>query len=268
MAQWTTLNLGGRVMEMLGRSGVLPPALVGGGEPGRTIMTAALGLPSDSVLESETVHVSVSLHRGRLLVDASKTLGPGGGFGGSGLPDASLDPHAPAAAVGAVVREATEAAIAASADVLRPAGSWRDEQPGIASGPASGVVTARRTADGWTVTARIGARGGESAAASSSVRRVAPDGSFAELGSTVVEVLGQAQSGDLSPGQEDPAGGDRQVLIEADEFGLTIYPQTISGDTGVWDVPAHQDVRTLPLQASPADIGQAVALAAEEADDW
>lgn len=34
-----------------------------------------------------------------------------------------------------------------------------------------------------------------------------------------------------------PPVGKRQVLVEADEDGLTIYPQAISGDTCV-DVPA------------------------------
>lgn len=261
-------DLGAGVMEMLVQSGVLPTAFVGGGEPGRTVMTAALGLVSDSVLESEAVRVSVSLHEGRLIVRASQSLGAGGGFGGSGLPAQELDPDSPPDVVGAAVRQATESAAEVSAAVLMPAGSWRGEQASDVAIPAGGVVTVRRGPGGWSVTARIGARGGESAIASSSVGHVARDGSVAELGRVVVEILRHAQSGDLRPGEESLAGGDRQVLTEADEFGLTIYPQAISTDTGVWDVPAHQDVRTLPRHASVADIGRAVALATEEAEDW
>ncbi|CAM4062584.1 hypothetical protein JAAN108728_09570 [Janibacter anophelis] len=117
------------------------------------------------------------------------------------------------------------------------------------------------------MTARIGARGSESATASTSVAQAPSDASFEDLGRAVTQVLGQKDE-DLRPGDEDPAGGERQVLVEADEDGLTIYPQAISGDTGIWDVPAHPDLRELPRQASLTDVGQAVSLMADEQTEW
>lgn len=261
-------DLGNAVHEMLRRSGVLDGSQVARGEPGRTFESLSLGLPSDAVLESESVTVTVSLQGGALKVRPMQTLGPGGGFGGSGIPARQLDPDSSASTVGAAVREATEAAFEISAAVLKPAGSWRGEQVAGVETPDGGVVTVRRGTDGWSVTARVGARGGEAAAPSSIVRNVPRDGSPGDLGQMVVEVLNQAHGRDLQPGDEDSAGGERQVLVEADESGLTIYPQAISTDTGTWDVPAHQDVRTLPLQASPADVGQAVTLAADEVPEW
>lgn len=125
----TDADLGEAVLEMVQRSGVLDDSQVGGGEPGRTVMAVALGLPDDAVLESESVVVSVSLHQGQLVVRASQSMGPGGGFFGSGLEPVRLDPGSAPAVVGATVREATEAAIRASSSVLKPAGSWQGEGP-------------------------------------------------------------------------------------------------------------------------------------------
>lgn len=261
-------DLGNAVHEMLRRSGVLDGSQVARGEPGRTFESQSLGLPSDAVLESETVTVTVSLQGGVLKVRPMQTLGPGGGFGGSRIPAQQLDPDSSASTVGAAVREATETAMEISAAVLEPAGSWRGEQVHGVEIPSGGVVTVRRRTDqGWSVTARMGARGGESASVSTSVEQVAPKASFGDLGRAVVELLGSATAGNLQPGDEDPAGGERQVLVEADEFGLTLYPQAINPDTGEWDVPAHQDVRTLPRQASLKEVGQAVTLAADEAPE-
>lgn len=260
-------DLGRAVRDMLGRSGVLDGSLIARGQPGRTFVTQAFELPSDAVLQSETVTVTVSLQKGELDVSPMRTRGPGKGFTGTDAPDTELDPECPADVLGAAVRQATETAIAESSAVLKPAGSWRGDHAADVATPPAGVVTVRRSAEGWTVTARIGARGGESATASSSVARVARDASFEDLGRAVTQVLGQRDE-DLRPGDEDPAGGERQVLVEADEDGLTIYPQAISGDTGVWDVPAHPDLRVLPRQASLADVGQAVSLVADEQTEW
>lgn len=129
------------------------------------------------------------------------------------------------------------------------------------------MVTVRREADDWLVTARIGDRWTKTEP-SSSVTPLRLDASSGELGRAVVDALARAAAGDLQSGEEDLAGGDRQVLVEADEHGLTIYPQAISGETGVWDVPAHPDVRTLSRQASTTDVGQAVSLVADEEPDW
>lgn len=263
----TDADLGEAVLEMVQRSGVLDDSQVGGGEPGRTVMAVALGLPDDAVLESESVVVSVSLHQGQLVVRASQSMGPGGGFFGSGLEPVRLDPGSAPAVVGATVREATEAAIRAGSSVLKPAGSWQGEGPLDAAIPSDGVVTVRREADDWLVTARIGDRWTKTEP-SSSVTPLRLDASSGELGRAVVDALARAAAGDLQSGEEDLAGGDRQVLVEADEHGLTIYPQAISGETGVWDVAAHPDVRTLSRQASATDVGQAVSLVADEEPDW
>ncbi|WP_415830838.1 hypothetical protein [Janibacter anophelis] len=263
----TDEELGATVMDMLRRSGVLDASLIDQGSPTGSVMARTLGLPSHSGLEAECVNVTVSLPRDRLLVRARRSQGPGGGFVGSGLPARELDPDSPAAVVGAAVREATMEALTVSASVLRPAGSWKGAHPGGPSIPGGGVVTVRRAPEGWTVTARIGARGSESATASTSVAQAPSDASFEDLGRAVTQVLGQKDE-DLRPGDEDPAGGERQVLVEADEDGLTIYPQAISGDTGIWDVPAHPDLRELPRQASLTDVGQAVSLMADEQTEW
>ncbi|KRE37084.1 hypothetical protein ASG73_12340 [Janibacter sp. Soil728] len=261
-------TLGGTVLRLLDQSGILDLALIAKGSPGRSYAAATLGLPSDTVLTTEAVCVDVTRRGQRLILEPSISDGAGGGFEG-GLEPVVVDEPAEAGVVGHVVRECATRAQEASAGVLRPAGSWRGQQAGAGSIPSEGVVTARRAHSGWSVTARIDARGGgQSGVASSSVGYVAREGSLTRLGQVVVEVLDQAHGRDLQPGDEDPAGGERQVLVEADESGLTIYPQAISVDTGVWDFPAHQDVRTLPRQASLADIGQAVSLAAEEAADW
>lgn len=263
----TDADLGEAVLEMVQSSGVMDGSRYGVGDAGRTVMAAALGLPDDATLESESVKVSVSLRQGQLVVRASQSMGPGGGFVGSGLEPVRLGPGSPPAVVGAAVREATEAAITVSASVLRPAGTWKEGHGRGITIPLEGVATVRRTAEGWTVTARIGHRWAPTAP-SSAVALISPDAPHDELGHAVLDALTRAASGDLQPGEEDPAGGDRQVLVEADELGLTIYPQAISGETGVWDVPAHPDVRTLPRQASTTDVGQAVSLVAGEEPGW
>lgn len=263
----TDVDLGEAVLDMVQRSGVLDDSQVGGGEPGRTVMAVALGLPDDAVLESESVQVSVSLHQGQLVVRASQSMGPGGGFFGSGLEPVRLDPGSAPGVVGATVREATEVAIKVSSSVLKPAGSWKGEHGKGTTIPLEGMATARRAAEGWTVTARIGDLSAPTAPSSTNVH-LRPDASHDELGQAVVDALARAAAGDLQSGEEDLAGGDRQVLVEADEHGLTIYPQAISGETGVWDVPAHPDVRTLSRQASTTDVGQAVSLVADEEPDW
>lgn len=260
--------LGGTVLRLLDQSGILDLALIAKGSPGRSFAAATLGLPSDTVLTTEAVCLDVTRRGQRLIFEPSISNGAGGGFEG-GLEPVVLEEPADAGVVGSAVRACAARAQEASAGVLRPAGSWRGERAGAGSIPAEGVVTARRAHSGWSVTARVDARGGgQSGVASSSVGYVARAGSLTDLGQVVIEVLDQASGRPLEPGEEDPAGGERQVVVEAGEHGLTIYPQAISADTGVWDVPVHQDVRTLPRQASLADIGQAVSLAAEEAADW
>lgn len=260
-------DLGEAVLEMVERSGVLDESLVGVGELGRTVMTTALGLPNDSVLESEAVKVSVSLKGGHLVVRSSRTMGPGGGFEGSGEEAVIIELDSPPAVVGATVREATEVAVEASGSVLKPAGSWRSGKTSEPPIPPSGVATVRRTSDRLSVTSRIGDRW-SATAASSDVALLRVDASHGDLGLAVVEALTRSAEGGLQPGEEDPAGGERQVLVEADEHGLTIYPQAINADTGVWDVPAHPDVRTPPRQSSTTDVGQAVSLVLEELPVW
>lgn len=261
-------TLGGTVLHLLDQSGILDRALIAKGSPERSYAAATLGLPSETALTTEAVCVSVTRRGQGLNLWPMVSEGAGGGFGGS-LKPVQLDEPVEAGVVGSAVRECAARAQEASAGVLRPAGSWRGEQAGAGSIPAEGVVTARRAHSGWSVTARIDARGGgQSGVASDSVGYLPGGAPLADLGRLVIELLGQAHSGAVQPGREDPVGGERQVVVEASEHGLTIYPQAISADTGVWDVPAHQDVRTLPRQASLADIGQAVSLAAEEAADW
>lgn len=260
-------ELGEAVIEMINQSGVLDTSLIAPIEPGTSFEARCLSLPSESVLESEAVTTSATLKANEIIVRPLQTMGPGGGFVGSGLEPFRLDPDSPPAMVGAAVREATEAAIKVSGSVLKPAGSWQGEGVLDAAIPSEGVVTVRREADDWLVTACIGDRWTK-ADPSSSVTLVRLDASHDELGHAVVEALASASAGDLQPGEEDPAGGDRQVLVEADEHGLTIFPQAISDETGVWDVPVHPDVRTLPRQASTTDVGQAVSLVADEEPDW
>lgn len=103
---------------------------------------------------------------------------------------------------------------------------------------------------------------------STTVTSLPLDATHDELGHAVVDALTLAAAGDLRPGEEDPAGGGRQVIVDADENGLTVTPQAISGESGVWDVPAHPDLRTLPRRASPKHVGQAVWLMADEETDW
>lgn len=260
-------ELGEAVIEMINQSGVLGTSLIAPSEPGTSFEARCLSLPSESVLESEAVTVSATLKANELIVRPLQTMGPGGGFAGSGLEPFRLDPGSPPAVVGAAVREATEAAIKVSGSALKPAGAWQGEGVLDAGIPSAGVVTVRRGADDWLVTARIGDRWAKTDP-SSSVTLVRLDAASGELGRAVVDALASAAAGDLQPGEEDPAGGERQVLVEADEHGLTIHPQAISDETGVWDVPAHPDVRTLSQQASTGDVGQAVSLVADEKPDW
>ncbi len=261
------VGLGRVVLDMVARSGVLDASLLAPSESGTSFESRCLGLPSEAVLESETVTASVTLTADVLIVRPMQTMGPGGGFVGSGLEPVRLDPGSSPALVGAAVREATEAAIRVSSSVLRPAGSWKGGHGRGTTTPLGGMATARRAAEGWTVTARIGDLSAPTVPSSTNVH-LRPEASHDELGQAVVDALTRAAAGDLQPGEEDPAGGDRQVLVEADEHGLTIYPQAISGETGVWDVPAHPDVRTLSQQASTTDVGQAIALVADEVPEW
>lgn len=264
----TDEELGGAVLKLLDQSGILDLAVVAKGEAGRSHVAAVLGLPSDTALLRETALVSVTRKGGRLLIGAMPSEGPGGGFGGN-LETAVINDDVPVETVGAAVREAAARAEEASAAVLRPAGSWRGEQESQRAIPARGVVTVRRGVDGWSVTARIDARGGGQAGeASSSVGHAAVDTPFVDLGRVVIDVLVQAGSEDLEPSVEDPAGGQRQILVEASGFGLTVYSQMISPDTGVWVVPAHQHSREVPRQASLSDVGQAVSLAAGDEPVW
>lgn len=211
--------------------------------------------------------MSVTLKADVLIVRPMQTAGPGGGFVGSGVDPARLDPESALAVVGAAVREATVAAIAASGSVLRPVGSWRSGTTSSGPVPAHGVATVRRTTEGLTVTARIGDRW-TTTAASSDVAHLSLDTSYRDLGLAVVGALNRSAEGGLQPGDEDPSGGDRQVLVEADDLGLTVYPQAINDETGIWDVPAHPDVRTPPRQSSPEHVGQAVHLVAAEPPEW
>ncbi|CAM4062653.1 hypothetical protein JAAN108728_09575 [Janibacter anophelis] len=264
----TDEELGGTVLSLLNQSGVLDLALVAKGEDGRSHVAAALELPSDSALLRETVLVSVTRKGRRLLIGAMPSEGAGGGFGGD-LETVVIGDDVPVETVGSAVREAADRAEEASAGVLRPAGSWRGEQQNSVVFPSGGVVTLRRVANQWSVTARIGARGGgQSGLASSTVERVPGEAPFDTLGKVVVDVLARAGDSDLQTGEEDPTAGDCQVLIEAGDHGLTMYPQMISPDTGVWVVPAHQSGRIVPRAASLSDIGQAVSLTADDEVAW
>ena len=259
--------LGDTVQRLLDRSGVLDYSLHAQGGGDRSQIATALGLPSDSVLSSETVVVGVTRRGGRLIVEPLETEGAGGGFGGN-LEEEVLDDDAAAEVIGASVHSAADRAEEASAAVLRPAGSWRDEQTGGIPIAPSGVVTVRREPDGWVATARIGARGLQTAAPSTSVIHAALDSTPADLGRLVAETLAHANRGDLQPGDEDPVGGERQLLVEAEEEGLMIYPQAINPDTGAWDISDRDAVRHVPRQASMADLGRAVHLAADEQPEW
>lgn len=260
--------MGRAVLQLLGESGVLDPRLSAKGEPGRSYVAARLGLPSDAVLSTETVLVSVTRRGGRLLLEPMVSEGAGGGFGGD-LATVELNEGTDAAIVGASVRECADLAAEASASVLRPAGSWRTEMHSPLALPTSGAVTVRRAGESWMVTARIDAGGGgQSGKASSTVECVRRDAAADELGRVVVEVLALATGRRPQPGEAERVGGERQVLVEAVGHGLTIYPQAICGDTGAWDVPAHQSARHVPQQATLGDVGRAVALAADELPEW
>lgn len=258
-------DLGSAVLDMINSSGILDTSLIARGEPGRSFRAASLDLPSDAVLEGETVTVTVSLRKGQLMIDPMQTLGPGGGFGGNGFETTYLPPDSDPAAVGAAVREATEVALSASADVLLPPGSWRAQQTPEGGLPDSGVVTARRIDGSWVVTTRLGARGGgETGQPSSVARTLRADTGPADLGEAIMAGL-RAEPGPDTRGTEPDKPGEGQVLIEGEGGQLLIYPQAIDPETGQWDTPAHSDLRTVFTGATTEEIGRAAHLTMAEA---
>lgn len=250
---------------MLGQSGVMDPSFVARGEPGRSFPAIALGLPSEAVLESEAVTVSVSLHKGELIIRPSRKSGPGGAYTGAGVPPAHLPPDSEATAVGAAVREATQTAIDVSADVLRPAGSRKDLVDPPEGFTASSTAALRSLADSWLITTRIGARGGGETGAPSATTwdlPAAPDPD--DLGAVVLRALSAGTGSDLVQGSEHDDLGKPQLLVEAEADRLIISPQAIDPDTGPWDAPAHSDGRTIFPGATTHYIGTAILLASEE----
>lgn len=260
-------ELGATVLGMIERSGVLDRSFLAPVRPHRSFEAEVLGLPSDAVLETETVSVAVTLRRERLIVEPSRTLGPGGGFDGGDLENITMPGDAAPAAVGSVVREATLASRAESAGVLAEAGTWKNRRA-VPNFPGSGAVTARRTDDAWVIIARVGGRGGgETGSASTATwtipAAVGPD----DLGQAILDALRTAGEADLAHGSEPDDLGKHQVLVECETDQLTLYPQAIDPDTRQWDTPAHSDVRTVFPGATLHDIGTAVMLVSKESPE-